>query len=133
MANVLYTLTPLQENPRFNFIARSAADKSKLPKGFKSKDLRALYMDILEKVNNLYKKDIKGEQKIVKNEDEAFKCFSDYYERLGDISKTISVSERASKIVPDNDVMAIADKEMRNRSLQDIQNIKRVRTATSME
>lgn len=127
MANVLYTLTPLQENPRFNFIARSAADKSKLPKGFKSKDLRALYMDILEKVNNLYKKDIKGEQKIVKNEDEAFKCFSDYYERLGDISKTISVSERASKIVPDNDVMAIADKEMRNRSLQDIQNIKRVR------
>ena len=127
MANVLYTLTPLQKNPRFNFIARSAANDSKIPKGYKEKDLRVLYMDILEKVNNLYKKDIKGEQKIVKNEDEAFQCFSNYYERLDNISASIGVSERAEKLVDKKDEMAIESAKKRKRSVEDIQSLKRIR------
>lgn len=127
MANVLYTLTPLQENPRFNFIARSAADKSKLPKGFKSKDLRVLYMDILEKVNNLYKKDMKSAQKVVKNEDEAFEYFNNYYKRLENISPTIGMSARAEKFVDKDDEIAKFGERRKQQNIKDIQSLKRIK------
>lgn len=127
MANVLYTLTPLQENPRFNFIARSAANDSKVPKGFKEKDLRALYMDILEKVNNLYKKDMKSAQKVVKNEDEAFEYFNNYYKRLENISPTIGMSARAEKFVDKNDEIAKFGERRKQQNIKDIQSLKRIK------
>ncbi len=127
MANVLFTLTPMQKNPNFKFIARSAANDSKVPKGFKEKDLRVLYMDILEKTNNLYKKDIKGAQKVVKNEDEAFECFSNYYERLDDISPTIGMSVRAEKFVDKNDEIAKAGEKRKRQNIVDIQSLKRIK------
>lgn len=127
MANVLFTLTPLQKNPRFNFIARSAADKSKLPKGFKSKDLRVLYMDILEKVNNLYKKDMKSAQKVVKNEDEAFEYFNNYYKRLENISPTIGMSARAEKFVDKDDEIAKFGERRKQQNIKDIQSLKRIK------
>lgn len=127
MANVLFTLTPLQKNPNFEFIARSAANDSKVPKGFKEKDLRALYMDILEKVNNLYKKDMKSAQKVVKNEDEAFECFSNYYERLSDISPTIGMSVRAEKFVDKNDRIAKVGERRKQQNIKDIQSLKRIK------
>ena len=127
MANVLYTLTPLQENPRFNFIARSAANDSKVPKGFKEKDLRVLYMDILEKVNNLYKKDMKSAQKVVKNEDEAFGYFNNYYKRLENISPTIGMSARAEKFVDKNDEIAKFGERRKQQNIKDIQSLKRIK------
>lgn len=127
MANVLFTLTPLQKNPNFEFIARSAANDSKVPKGFKEKDLRILYMDILEKVNNLYKKDMKSAQKVVKNEDEAFEYFSNYYERLSDISPTIGMSVRAEKFVDKNDRIAKVGERRKQQNIKDIQSLKRIK------
>lgn len=127
MANVLFTLTPLQKNPNFEFIARSAANDSKVPKGFKEKDLRALYMDILEKVNNLYKKDMKSAQKVVKNEDEAFEYFNNYYKRLENISPTIGMSARAEKFVDKNDEIAKFGERRKQQNIRDIQSLKRIK------
>lgn len=127
MANVLFTLTPLQKNPNFEFIARSAANDSKVPKGFKEKDLRALYMDILEKVNNLYKKDMKSAQKVVKNEDEAFEYFNNYYKRLENISPTIGMSARAEKFVDKNDEIAKFGERRKQQNIKDIQSLKRIK------
>lgn len=127
MANVLFTLTPLQKNPNFEFIARSAANDSKVPKGFKEKDLRILYMDILEKVNNLYKKDMKSAQKVVKNEDEAFEYFNNYYKRLEDISPTIGMSARAEKFVDKNDEIAKFGERRKQQNIKDIQSLKRIK------
>lgn len=127
MANVLYTLTPLLKNPNFEFLARAIANDSKSIKGLKVKDLQILYMDILEKLNNLYKKDINGAQKIVRNEDEAFKYFSDYYERLQRISPSISVSERGSKIVNENDKLAVESQERCIQSLEDMLSLKGIK------
>lgn len=127
MANVLFTLTPLQKNPNFEFIARSAANDSKVPKGFKEKDLRGLYMDILEKVNNLYKKDMKSAQKIVKNEDEAFEYFNNYYKRLENISPTIGMSARAEKFVDKNDEIAKFGERRKQQNIKDIQSLKRIK------
>ena len=127
MANVLFTLTPLQKNPNFEFIARSAANDSKVPKGFKEKDLRGLYMDILEKVNNLYKKDIKSAQKVVKNEDEAFEYFNNYYKRLENISPTIGMSARAEKFVDKNDEIAKFGERRKQQNIKDIQSLKRIK------
>lgn len=127
MANVLFTLTPLQKNPNFEFIARSAANDSKVPKGFKEKDLRALYMDILEKVNNLYKKDMKSAQKVVKNEDEAFEYFNNYYKRLENISPTIGMSTRAEKFVDKNDEIAKFGERRKQQNIKDIQSLKRIK------
>lgn len=127
MANVLFTLTPLQKNPNFEFIARSAANDSKVPKGFKEKDLRVLYMDILEKVNNLYKKDMKSAQKVVKNEDEAFEYFNNYYKRLENISPTIGMSARAEKFVDKNDEIAKFGERRKQQNIKDIQSLKRIK------
>lgn len=127
MANVLFTLTPLQKNPNFEFIARSAANDSKVPKGFKEKDLRALYMDILEKVNNLYKKDMKSAQKVVKNEDEAFEYFNNYYKRLENISPTIGMSARAEKFVDKDDEIAKFGERRKQQNIKDIQSLKRIK------
>lgn len=127
MANVLFTLTPLQKNPNFEFIARSAANDSKVPKGFKEKDLRALYMDILEKVNNLYKKDMKSAQKVVKKEDEAFEYFNNYYKRLENISPTIGMSARAEKFVDKNDEIAKFGERRKQQNIKDIQSLKRIK------
>lgn len=127
MANVLFTLTPLQKNPNFEFIARSAANDSKVPKGFKEKDLRVLYMDILEKVNNLYKKDMKSAQKVVKNEDEAFGYFNNYYKRLENISPTIGMSARAEKFVDKNDEIAKFGERRKQQNIKDIQSLKRIK------
>ena len=127
MANVLFTLTPLQKNPNFEFIARSAANDSKVPKGFKEKDLRVLYMDILEKVNNLYKKDMKSAQKVVKNEDEAFEYFNNYYKRLENISPTIGMSARAEKFVDKNDEIAKFGERKKQQNIKDIQSLKRIK------
>lgn len=127
MANVLFTLTPLQKNPNFEFIARSAANDSKVPKGFKEKDLRGLYMDILEKVNNLYKKDMKSAQKVVKNEDEAFEYFNNYYKRLENISPTIGMSARAEKFVDKNDEIAKFGERRKQQNIKDIQSLKRIK------
>lgn len=127
MANVLFTLTPLQKNPNFEFIARSAANDSKVPKGFKEKDLRVLYMDILEKVNNLYKKDMKSAQKVVKNEDEAFEYFNNYYKRLENISPTIGMSARAEKFVDKNDEIAKFGGRRKQQNIKDIQSLKRIK------
>lgn len=127
MANVLFTLTPLQKNPNFEFIARSAANDSKVPKGFKEKDLRVLYIDILEKVNNLYKKDMKSAQKVVKNEDEAFEYFNNYYKRLEDISPTIGMSARAEKFVDKNDEIAKFGERRKQQNIKDIQSLKRIK------
>lgn len=127
MANVLFTLTPLQKNPNFEFIARSAANDSKVPKGFKEKDLRALYMDILEKVNNLYKKDMKSAQKVVKNEDEAFEYFNNYYKRLENISPTIGMSARAEKFVDKNDEIVKFGEKRKQQNIKDIQSLKRIK------
>lgn len=127
MANVLFTLTPLQKNPNFEFIARSAANDSKVPKGFKEKDLRSLYMDILEKVNNLYKKDMKSAQKVVKNEDEAFEYFNNYYKRLENISPTIGMSARAEKFVDKDDEIAKFGERRKQQNIKDIQSLKRIK------
>lgn len=127
MANVLFTLTPLQKNPNFEFIARSAANDSKVPKGFKEKDLRVLYMDILGKVNNLYKKDMKSAQKVVKNEDEAFEYFNNYYKRLENISPTIGMSARAEKFVDKNDEIAKFGERRKQQNIKDIQSLKRIK------
>lgn len=127
MANVLFTLTPLQKNPNFEFIARSAANDSKVPKGFKEKDLQGLYMDILEKVNNLYKKDMKSAQKVVKNEDEAFEYFNNYYKRLENISPTIGMSARAEKFVDKNDEIAKFGERRKQQNIKDIQSLKRIK------
>ena len=127
MANVLFTLTPLQKNPNFEFIARSAANDSKVPKGFKEKDLRGLYMDILEKVNNLYKKDMKSAQKVVKNEDEAFEYFNNYYKRLENISPTIGMSARVEKFVDKNDEIAKFGERRKQQNIKDIQSLKRIK------
>ena len=127
MANVLFTLTPLQKNPNFEFIARSAANDSKVPKGFKEKDLRILYMDILEKVNNLYKKDMKSAQKVVKNEDEAFEYFNNYYKRLENISPTIGMSARAEKFVDKDDEIAKFGERRKQQNIKDIQSLKRIK------
>ena len=127
MANVLFTLTPLQKNPNFEFIARSAANDSKVPKWFKEKDLRALYMDILEKVNKLYKKDMKSAQKVVKNEDEAFEYFNNYYKRLENISPTIGMSARAEKFVDKDDEIAKFGERRKQQNIKDIQSLKRIK------
>lgn len=127
MANVLFTMTPLQKNPNFHFIARAAANDSKVPEGFKEKDLRIMFMDILEKLNNLYKADLNGEQKLVKNEDEMFEYFDNFYQNMSEISADLSVSERSSKFIPPNDKMAIASKMRQEQSINDILSMNRIR------
>ncbi len=127
MANVLYTMTPLQKNPNFNFIARATANNSKVPEGFKEKDLRLMFMDILDKLNDLYKADLNGNQKLVKNEDEMFEFFDNFYHELNEISTSISIAERSSKIVSPNDKMVMESKMRQEQSINDVMSIKSIR------
>lgn len=89
--------------------------------------MRALYMDILEKVNNLYKKDMKSAQKVVKNEDEAFEYFNNYYKRLENISPTIGMSARAEKFVDKNDEIAKFGERRKQQNIKDIKSLKRIK------
>ncbi len=103
MANVLFTFTPLLDNPKFNFIARAADNSSKGTEGFKEEDLRNIYDEIFNKLEKRYQDDFNGEQNIIADKQEIKQNIYSYKRLLGHVNTNPSISERLNKIYsPDN-------------------------------
>lgn len=70
MANTLYTFTPLISNTDFSklgFIVRALPDDEKYPDGYKIKDIKELYKEILDKLSDKYIENLSPEKKQLKD------------------------------------------------------------------
>lgn len=104
VANMLFTLTPMlkgKEKVRFN--ARAMNAKSKNSEGLTADDLLTSYERYLKKLKELYKADLNGEQKVIKNEKQIKDYLHKYKKLLTDISTTPTVSRKLKDIYDSED------------------------------
>lgn len=94
MANVLYTFTPLLKDENFNLLS-CILPEDKIFVGFTGYDLMQLLQETLDKLEKLYKKDLAGEQKHVKSDEEISLFIEKYSDKV--VGRYISFSEKAKE------------------------------------
>lgn len=95
MANTLFTFTPLlfQNDKKFNILA-CATQEDKLFEGFRVSDTLELFQETLEKLEELYKKDLDGKQKYINSENKIKDAINKYDEILA--ARYITFLEKAT-------------------------------------
>lgn len=113
MANVLYTFTPLILNNKFNFIARSLDEDRQ--KGYRKSDLIELRDEILIKLENKYKSDLKnGNNKCVKNAQHATTIIETLKAKSSSIHQLALAQGRIVNLLDEDDVMVERQKTALN-------------------
>lgn len=105
MANVLFTFTPLLENKKFDVIVRAFSDDTEgdFAEYYKESYIRDINCLIVEKLAQLYKQDLHGEQKVIKSEKELTQNINKFFYILTtEIETDLAISGRIRDIIPPN-------------------------------
>jgi len=101
MANVLYTFTPIIEDPRYSFNARAMGKEAKIFEGCSIDELKVLIKEILVKVEVKYNQDFASERKYIKRQSQIKENISILENKCSDIYKIAGVG-RAKTIFDKN-------------------------------
>lgn len=121
MANVIFTLSPLLENNRVNFIERAFKDNYKQMQGYQVKDLKKLIDEIIQKLKRMYIDDYNSERRIINSMEQVYRYLNIIKKKTNYISTEIGFAGRLvdnfqNKITPkkhklnsDNSLASIID------------------------
>ena len=106
MANTLFTFTPLIDNPKFHILARSFDFKAKNANGFNPKNLRNLAQDIIERVAELYHKDLNGSRKYIKSQNMMDEKMANLILKMNHLDTELNSSGRMKKFMEEFGIKA---------------------------
>lgn len=106
IANAIFTFTPLLSNEKFNVLTRSFGMNAKNADYFDFAAIFGLIQDVTQKVEKLYKKDLFGRQKYVKNEQEIKNYMEMVEKHLGRVDTGLNSSGRMKKIMEEFNIKA---------------------------
>ena len=106
MANTLFTFTPLIDNPKFHILARSFDFKAKNANGFNPKNLRNLAQDIIERVAELYHKDLNGSRKYIKSQNMMDEKMTNLILKMNHLDTELNSSGRMKKFMEEFGIKA---------------------------
>ncbi len=117
MANTLFTFTPLIKSKQLRFLASAAKDRECFA-GYQIKDVTDLFNEILDKLFDMYSKDLNGEQKNVKSEKEIDRYLTILVEKYNNY-RYISFSEKAKRILnPDTTSLVESNDRVSNSKIK---------------
>lgn len=106
MANTIFTFTPLIENPKFHILIRSFDSKAQNAGGFTTKNLRNLAEDIIERVGELYNKDLNGSRKYIKSQDMMDEKMVNLLLKINHLDTSLNSSGRMKKFMEEFGIKA---------------------------
>ena len=126
MANVLYTFTPLIESGKLTFLARSAANYSKVDRGFQERGLRFLYDEIFEALSEKYKEDFLGQQHFIKDLSKIKKIINSCRMKMEHINTSMCITDRLTKLYASGDTEVSNCNRIRKSDIKRINNAKTI-------
>lgn len=104
MANVLFTLSPLTEKYKIDLISRALPDNMDNAEGYREKDLKQLYNEIIRKLANKYKEDFdSGNKKVIKDKEQIKKYLMHFKSKLFFVETDLGVNGRLADIITDKE------------------------------
>lgn len=106
MANMLFTFTPLIDNPKFHMLVRCFDSKAKNAQGFDKKALASLAEDVLKKLSRLYADDLNGTQKYVKTSQHIEFLMANAFMKINSFDTSLNSSGRMKKFMQEFGIKA---------------------------
>ncbi len=106
MANTLFTFSPLLENPKFKILARSFGPNAKNAKYFNHEAYIELMEDVLNKTTDLMSRDLNGERKYVKTQNDLDNKINALTKHLTVIDTMLNSSGRMKKFMSEFGIKA---------------------------
>ncbi len=103
-ANALFTFTPVAHNDNFNVLVRAFHPSVKNSNDYNAKNMTLLLKNLMEKLQQLYINDLKGEQKFVKTMNDCKKYINIYAVKLGKIDTRLNNSGRMREFVKEHNL-----------------------------
>lgn len=122
IANTIYTFTPILAHPKFNIMLRSFDSKARCADGFNPAAMASLRNEVFTKISDLYKKDLNGEQKYIKNEQDLDLKLAILYGKMSKIDTGLNSSGRMKKFMEESNIKAnlLEYDELMKRVIQDL-------------
>ena len=106
MVNTLFTFTPVLDNPKFHLLVRCFDSSAKNANGFDKKSLASLAQEVVDKLIELYKKDLNGNKKYIKTDQQLEYTVANVVFKMNHLDTSLNSSGRMKKFMQDFNIKA---------------------------
>ena len=106
MVNTLFTFTPVLDNPKFHLLVRCFDSSAKNANGFDKKSLASLAQEVVDKLIELYKKDLNGNKKYIKTDHQLEYTVANVVFKMNHLDTSLNSSGRMKKFMQDFNIKA---------------------------
>lgn len=106
MANVFFTLTPLQDINYLRFIPRAMSDTALAVDGYRENDLKIMLNNIFDRLEKLYEADFNGPQKVIHKKSDIQRYLKQFSQNYRTIQTDLGVAGRLENLYYETDPIA---------------------------
>lgn len=111
MANAIFTFTPIINHPKMDFIIRAIRNGHAKRIEHEDKNMESLSYSIVDAVMDLYKKDLAGPKKVIKNEADIRKAENRLYDAIEERQYITPIGRAKDKFKPESKRIQKAEKK----------------------